>query len=64
MTGTSQLVGLIHHLLALLWQMLNLGLPVPINSPEEKHLPGTIAGSGNPLEITEIFTFLFSSSLP
>lgn len=46
MTGTRQLIGPIHRLLALLWQILNLGRPVPTNSTEKKPLLRTITGSG------------------
>jgi hypothetical protein len=46
MTGTIQLMGHLNRLLDLLWQLLTLGRPAPINSTEKNTPLKSITGTG------------------
>jgi len=46
MTGTKQLLGYLHRLLDVLWQLLTPGRPVPINSTEKNTPMKSITGTG------------------
>jgi len=47
MTGTKQLLGYLHRLLDVLWQLLTPGRPVPINSTKKNTPLKSITGTGN-----------------